>query len=444
MLPALLLLSPKPTDAFDDYLKKPDPAYAWKAGEESQGSREIALTSQTWQGVEWKHSILYRQPPGFVGKGTALLYITGDGPRPGDLIDLALITAAAKVPVAMLFDVPNQPLWDMKEDDLIAHTFNKYLETGDATWPLLFPMAKSAIRAMDAIQAYTKDSDNPIRQFVVTGASKRGWTTWFVGAANDKRVIGIAPMVYDNLNLAAQMPHQLKSWGKYSEQIEDYTRRGLQAKLATKEGKRLGEMVDPFTYRDRIKMPTLVVNGANDPYWAADALSLYWNKLKQPRALLTVPNAGHTLGNRLQTIETVGAFARAATTNAFFPTIDATIVREEERLKASVSPHTRPIQFELPITGASQQKSLALWVAESDTTDFREAKWTAVDRQMNAAANVAADPGRGLPERVILTTSVSYLYAPLTKGRRTAAFIEARYVGPDGKEFSVCSPTKVF
>ncbi|RYG39574.1 phenylacetic acid degradation protein [bacterium] len=438
MLPALLLTVSKAPNAFDDYLKKPDASYAWTAGEEKNGSREIALTSQTWQGMDWKHSILYRQPPESVGKGTAILYITGDGPRPGDLIDLALITGAARVPVAMLFDIPNQPLWDMKEDDLIAHTFNKYLETGDATWPLLFPMAKSAIRAMDAIQSYTKDSDNPITRFVVTGASKRGWTTWFVGAAQDKRVIAIAPLVYDNLNLAAQMPHQLKSWGKYSVQIEDYTRRGLQAKLATPKGKVLGEMVDPFSYRDRITMPTLVVNGANDPYWTADALSLYWGKLKQPRTLLTVPNAGHTLGSRLQTVETVGAFARAAATNSQFPQLDAKITQEGEKLKASVLPFGTMISFGSPTTGVPLQKSVTFWLAESENTDFREAKWVAVDRQ---TVRLGTPPFVNTNQE---DRTVSTLSAPRTKGRRAAAFVEARYIGGDGKEFSVCSPTKVF
>lgn len=361
---ALFLTPANPPTAFYDYLKRPDASYKFDVTEKS-GDKIINLTSQTWQGIDWQHTVYYKSPKDIVHKGVAILYITGDGPKPADYLDIGLITAGTNMPVATVFNVPNQPLWDLKEDDLIAHTFEKYLETGDTTWPLLFPMAKSAIRAMDAVQAVTKNTSNPITKFVVGGASKRGWTTWFVGAAKDPHVIGIAPMVIDNLNVQKQMPHQLEQWGKYSEQIEEYTRRGLQAKLSTPAGAKLAQMIDPYYYLPNISVPTLIITGANDQYWAADAMSQYWNDLKMPHWASIVPNAGHELGDKKQTIAAVGAFANALAGDFKMPDLEFTL----DKVGTGRSYVLRGMSAGLPV------QQVSVLVARSGTTDFRLSKW---------------------------------------------------------------------
>lgn len=402
-----------PPRELQDYLRRPEPAYAWKRIENVQNLPKLELVSQTWQGMRWVHEIIYATPEKPVAKGTAVLFVTGGKPGVDDLMLLKTVVDQAGLPTAVLFDIPNQPIWGLSEDDLIAHTFEKYLETGDPTWPLLFPMVKSTIKAMDAIVAFTKTSSNPIKNFVVTGASKRGWTTWLVGASGDRRVKGIAPLVIDNLNVAAQMKHQLDSWGKYSEQIEEYTKRGLQAKLDTAEGRKLAAMVDPYSYRSRVTMPTLIVNGTNDRYWTVDALSLYWNDLKQPKYAIVVPNAGHDLGDLQWAIRGVTAFARSCAGAMRMPTLEAKIDGDTAKIIK---------------VGAGFSK-MRVWAAESDSRDFRESKWATL-------AEVAVDPPTAKPD----ASRPEVRFAPSAKNR--ALFVEAEFqIG--GLRFSLTTPVVV-
>ena len=229
----------------DDYVKAPDSAFSWKQTSNHTtpaGSiHSIDLTSQVWQGITWKHELTIYEPAELTYKDTVLLFIVGGstGGKPDDK-DHKLAFAMTKTTgarVAVLHQVPNQPLLgDRKEDDLISETFVRYLETKDKKWPLLFPMVKSAVRAMDAVQAWAKEhGKGEITRFVVTGGSKRGWTTWLTGAV-DNRVIAIAPMVIVMLNMGLQGPNQIDVWGQYSEQIGDYVRRGLMEQAQTPEG----------------------------------------------------------------------------------------------------------------------------------------------------------------------------------------------------------------
>ena len=52
----------------------------------------------------------------------------------------------------------------------------KFFLTGDPKWPARMPMTKSAVAAMDVIQDIFNESQ--VQEFVITGASKRGWATW--------------------------------------------------------------------------------------------------------------------------------------------------------------------------------------------------------------------------------------------------------------------------
>lgn len=359
-----------------DYVYTPDPNYAYNhvSTTEHEGMTVYVLqvTSQTWQPQEatpkvWQHWVTVIKPD-TVEHTTALLYITGgkntdpapDG-APEVFTRIAKLTNSVVVTVR---NVPSQPLvfqGDGKprvEDEIIAYTFQKFMENGDARWPLLCPMVKSAVRAMDAVQDFcVKRLTPPVRinGFVLTGESKRGWTTWLTGAT-DPRVVAIAPQVIDVLNMRPQMAHQRKSFGNYSEEISDYSEVNLTEAFETPEGRNLLAIVDPYSYLKDLKMPKLVLLGAGDQYWPADAARLYFPDLKGPKHLRYEPNADHDQFDNEGPQLALAAFYGHVLSGTPMPEFRWKI---EDNGKFLIETKQHPV-------------AVRLWQAWSETTDFRQ------------------------------------------------------------------------
>lgn len=377
-LPRALAVSEETHPLFQ-YVNRPDSAYSWeKVGEEKlpTGERIIKLqmTSQVWQGIKWEHELDIVLPSKIKNGSVVGLLITGSG-RGGVLEILKIVANKTGIPMAVIFDVPNQPLFEgRKEDALLAYTFMRALETGDMSWPALYPMTKSAVRAMDTIQAISeKEWGTKATGFVVTGASKRGWTTWFTGIV-DRRVIGIAPMVYDNLNIPAQMEQQLIYYGTYSEQIDDYTEVGLVQRLRSDPvALWFSHMIDPYSLRFRAFIPKFIINGSNDRYWTLESANLYYNQLIGEKHILYVPNEGHSLGDGVEAISAIAAFAIARSQGKPLPTVRWIYEEVPEGLKLKIKPGGSPLK-------------VRVWTANSPTMDFRDAKWEA--RELKAIDGV--------------------------------------------------------
>jgi PhoPQ-activated pathogenicity-related protein len=356
------------------YVKKADKAFSWKLKAKIDHPAgtvyDLHLVSQEWQGIRWEHQLQVYLPKDVKPTATMFLWNQGGKANPGTIAFGMDLAKKLKAPVAFLYGVPNQPLLGGKtEDALIAETFVRYLKTKDADWPLLLPMVKSLTRAMDALQEFAqKEWGVTVTHFVVSGGSKRGWTTWLTAAA-DARVKAIAPLVIDTLNMKAQLPYQLRSFGKYSAMIGDYTRRGLVPMPDTPEAKRLWAMVDPWIYRDRIKQPVMIINGANDPYWTTDALNLYWDDLKNPKWVLYVPNAGHNLqqrkggeSDRARALNTLAAFGYHQIHGGELPKLRWRHTDGCGKLLVSVEATAAP-------------RAARLWVVRAPTRDFRKGTW---------------------------------------------------------------------
>jgi PhoPQ-activated pathogenicity-related protein len=156
----------------------------------------------------------------------------------------------------------------------------------------------------------------------------------------------------------------METWGKYSDQIIDYTSKGLivEGEENARE-KQLRRMMDPYTYRKQLAIPKLLVNGTNDPYWVVDAMKLYWGDLEGPKYVLQVPNAGHGLdGGKEMALSTIAAFFQHQAGKTPLP-----------KLTWNSDPSGKAIA--LQVTSSTKPIAARLWHAHSDDKDFRDSKW---------------------------------------------------------------------
>jgi len=314
--------------ALDRYVAKPDLTYSWKVVRTVPGSPLtqyiVDLKSQTWRTEQevdrpvWQHWLSVVRPANPTSK-LALLRITGgaNGGEPPQSAEPATLRLAemTNTVVAELKMVPNQPLVfngdgvRRSEDDFIAYTWDQFIKTGDETWPARLPMVKGAVRAMDCVQELlASDAGGRVRieQFVVSGGSKRGWTTWCT-AAVDKRVAAAIPIVIDVINVPACSRHHVAAYGFYAQAIGDYVRHDIKGRINDPRTKLLYEIEDPYSYRDRLTMPKFVVNASGDQYFPPDSSQFYYGDLQGEKYLRYVPNADHSLRDS-DALESIIAF----------------------------------------------------------------------------------------------------------------------------------------
>jgi PhoPQ-activated pathogenicity-related protein len=347
--------------ALDRYINKPDPAYRYQLVKTLPGQGftmyVLEMVSQKWltpeevNQPEWRHWVTIVKPDK-VTSSKALMFISGggngDGPPSKTEDFLAKIAVGTESIVAELKMVPNQPLifkgekGGRTEDSLIAYTWDKYLRTGDERWPARLPMTKSAVRAMDTITAFCKSNGANVEQFVVSGGSKRGWTTWTT-AATDKRVIAIVPFVIDLLNIQPSFEHHYKAYGFWAPAVGDYQAFKIMDWSGSEEYRSLMKIEEPYEYRDRLTMPKFIINSTGDQFFLPDSWQFYYQNLKGTKYLRYVPNTDHGLKNS-DAAETLMACYDAIIHQKELPKFDWKISRDGT---IKVKPETKPTEVKL-------------------------------------------------------------------------------------------------
>lgn len=370
-----------PENALQSYLNNGDNSFQWEVQDsiQTEGSKlyRLQITSQTWRDTAWNHELTVIVPDS-VKYNDGLLFITGGSIKngvpnihkweEGTIVSMNELAKLSKAIVSIIWQVPNQPRYGGKtEDELISYTLHNFQNDSDYTWPLLFPMTKSAIRAMDAVQEFSAQKKNLlVNQFVVTGGSKRGWTTWLTGA-HDKRVRAIAPMVIDVLNMPVNVEYHKTTWGDYSIQIEDYVNLGIAQQAATPEGQKVVRMIDPYSYRKNLKMPKMIFMGTNDEYWPVDAVKNYIDSIPGENYICYTPNAGHDLGDKKTALGTLSAFFGATISNKPYPKYDYTVTEENGKIKVAITADSELLE------------DAVMWSASSPDREFRDKTWNSVN-----------------------------------------------------------------
>jgi PhoPQ-activated pathogenicity-related protein len=383
-----------PPTALDVYVAKEDPAFAWKVVSQTDvpGGKftVIELTSQRWLTEKevdqpvWKHWLKILTPDK-VENPVGLLMIGGGNSKKAapDKPDgnLMMIANASKSVVTELTNVPGQPLIfagdgkERYEDDIIAFCWDKFLRTGDDRWPTRLPMTKAAVRALDAITAFSateQGGKNKVEKFFVAGASKRGWTTW-TAAAVDPRVVAISPIVIDVLNMQPSLAHHWECYGFWAPAIRPYSEIKLHEWAATPEFKKLAAIEDPWEYRARFTLPKYIINSAGDQFFPPECSQFYFDGLPGPKWLRYVPNTNHSLKGSDAWMSLL-AFYNASTTGAKLPQLTWSSDGEGQ----------------LRVNSKDQPSKVLLWQATNEKArDFRletlGAVWKSTELKESAA-----------------------------------------------------------
>ena len=357
------------------YIKMKDDAYQWKLVDtqstEKGNAYFIHFASQTWLTPKdidrtlWRHWMVVYVPKRLKYQ-TALLYISGKNntddyrsfyaPRWFDFAE------ESEAVIAEVFNIPNQPFLfkedpaqiQRTEDELLSFGWAQYYKTQEAHWLPHLPMVKSAIRAMDTVQSFCQSASPvycQIQQFILSGKSKRGWTTYLT-ATQDQRVIGIAPMVFDVLNFTPHLQHHIESYGHYSPAMKPYEDQKLLETQGTKGFQAVAAIIDPYSYRHQLTCPKMAIHATGDRFFPPDSAQFYWHDFVGDKHLRYIPNTDHSLNQEAYT--TLLTFFESLTQRKPLPTLNWQIHQGKINIQSNRLP-----------------SKIKVWQARNQQRDFR-------------------------------------------------------------------------
>lgn len=288
----------------------------------------IRMTSGEWldskkvENVDWLHYVDIVIPKE-TQTDTGIMFIdSGVNDENYFRLDSTSVSYAlrTKSVIVNIHNIPAQPVnflasdqESFYEDDLIAYAWNQFLEGGakqkDIEWLPRLPMTRAVVRSMDLAQEITLQNNVNVKDFVVSGASKRGWTAWTTAAVDD-RVVAVVPMVIDMLNMVPSFENHYRSYGEFSPAVESYVNYNIQDWMETDEFKTLMSYVEPYYFKEKFTMPKYLINAGSDEFFSTDSWRFYYDELPGDKLLRYVPNTNHSLNGRYLNDDLISYFYR--------------------------------------------------------------------------------------------------------------------------------------
>lgn len=326
------LMSNHNYDSMKDYIESTKNEFSYEIEdiiyEEEWTGFHIKMISGEWldkkkvEDVEWSHYVDIVIPKETLTE-TGIMFIDG-GVKDETYFRLDSISISyalkTKSIIVNIHNIPAQPInflasdqENFYEDDLIAFAWSQFLERGakkkDIEWLPRLPMTRAVVRSMDLAQEIALQNSKELSEFVVSGASKRGWTAWTTAAVDD-RIVGVVPMVIDMLNLVPSFENHFRSYGEFSPAVQEYVKYNIPDWMGTEEFKVLMSYVEPYSFKDKFTMPKYIINAGSDEFFSTDSWRFYYEELPENKLIRYVPNANHSLSGEYLSNDLVSFFYR--------------------------------------------------------------------------------------------------------------------------------------
>ena len=448
-----MLASQKPDEDrayLEHYLRQTSPDYACKPDQNHQRKddqinylfKTVHLTSGKWLTTKevknpiWHHKFRMGVP---LAPRSSVVFLTITNGSRQDPIESKLsntsltILKNLKIPVVELPNVPNQPIFFKEdnqnriEDEIIAFQWSKFLNSPKSQIAMLprLPMIRAAVKAMDCVEQILGKK----LKFVVSGESKRGWTTWLL-PAYDNRVMGITPMVAEILNFDKNLNHHYQFYdNQFSFVMKDYIIAKIPKfvlnKKKDKKYLRLLKLLDPINYEKVKQIPKYVITAGNDEFFVPDSWKFFMDRFSKNSWGRVVPNVGHELRRP--------EFGKEKD-------IAKSMVTFIENLMKNSTNNLPIANFEYPnsntirIISKTKPKKVTLWKAHNKSSrDFRNVNLTPK----------GLIKGPSYQEKVLSWNSEKFSYKEAKPASGfNAFFIELTYE-ISGKEFKISSRVQI-